>query len=50
MTKYPYIKARRHGGHQDHVYRIVMHSTVTPCNDGWARKVAGWFQDRKSVV
>lgn len=40
---YPYTKARRHGGSQGRINRIVMHSTVTPCEPGWARKVAGWF-------
>lgn len=43
--RYPFIGARRHGGSQSttHLKRIVMHSTVTPCETGWARKVAGWF-------
>lgn len=43
--KYEFVPARRHGGSQSthSLHRIVMHSTVTPCKDGWARKVAGWF-------
>lgn len=43
--RYPFIGAKNHGGPQStsNLHRIVIHSTVTPCDVGWARKVAGWF-------
>lgn len=41
---YPYIKAARHGGPQSRINRIVIHCTVTPCEPGWAVKVARYFQ------
>lgn len=41
---YTYIKAARHGGTQGKINRIVMHCTVTPCEPGWAVKVARYFQ------
>lgn len=43
--QYPFIGAKHHGGTQNtkSLHRIVMHSTVTPCEAGEARTVAGWF-------
>lgn len=41
---YPYIPARRHGGRQAKVDRIVIHCTVSPTVRGGARAVAGYFR------
>ena len=41
---YTFIKAARHGGTQGKINRIVIHCTVTPCEPGWAVKVARYFQ------
>lgn len=38
----PFVAAKWHGGAQTPTL-IVMHSTVTPCGPGWARKVAHYF-------
>lgn len=43
---YPYIPARRHGGKQSAVTRIVIHATVSPCVRGGARNVARYFQSQ----
>lgn len=40
---YPYVQARNHGGTQTTVTRLVIHGTVTPCGNGWARRVADDF-------
>lgn len=40
---YTFIQARNHGGTQSAVNRLVIHGTVTPCGDGWARRVAADF-------
>ncbi|MCD0449854.1 N-acetylmuramoyl-L-alanine amidase [Actinocorallia sp. API 0066] len=41
---YPYIPARKHGGTQRSIHRIVIHATVSPCVRGGARNVARYFQ------
>jgi len=30
------------------IYRIVIHSTVSPCAPGWARKIAAYFRSKSS--
>ena len=30
------------------INRIVIHSTVTPCGEGWAEKVANYFRSEKA--
>lgn len=54
MTTYPppsppFIAARWHGGSQT-PRRVVLHSTVTPCDYEWARKVGNFFahEDNKT--
>lgn len=44
--KPPYVAARWHGGHQDVIKWIVLHSAVTPCQDGMAQSVAEDFAHR----
>ncbi|MER7126733.1 peptidoglycan recognition protein family protein [Micrococcus luteus] len=38
------MQAAKHGGTQVSVSRIVIHATVSPCVEGGARAVAGYFQ------
>lgn len=45
---YAYIPARLHGDDQDHVNRIVIHATVSPCVSGGARNVARYFQSQEA--
>lgn len=42
----PYLgPANHHGGHNNKpIHRIVMHSTVSPCEPGGARSIAGMFR------
>ncbi len=39
-----YVEARKHGGVQSSVSRIVIHATVSPCARGGAQSVARYFQ------
>lgn len=48
--KYPWVPARWHGGSQSTITRVVMHSTVTPCADGWAKRVADMFHTSSRVA
>jgi N-acetylmuramoyl-L-alanine amidase CwlA len=46
----PYVGPAAHtsDGSNKPVRRIVLHSTVSPCEPGQARKVAGWFRNPAS--
>jgi N-acetylmuramoyl-L-alanine amidase CwlA len=41
----PYLEAKHHGGAQDKIKWVVLHSTVSPCKVGEAEHIAEMFHD-----